>query len=91
MKTKRPKKLKTSRFDVTDYLQTPEDCAGYLEACMDEAPGDVAFLAEALGDVARARGMARIAKEAGSRSTAPSPRRGIRNSTPFFASRSRSA
>ena len=59
------KKLKTSRFDVTDYLKTPKDCAAYLEACSEEAPGDVAFLASALGDVARARGMARVAKESG--------------------------
>lgn len=65
MKSKRMKRVKTSRFDVTDYLKTPEDCAAYLEASMDEAPGDVAFLAEALGDVARAHGMARVAKKAG--------------------------
>lgn len=62
MKSHRPR---TTLFDVTDYLKTPRDRAAYLEACVDQAPGDVAFLAKALGDVARARGMTRVAKEAG--------------------------
>ena len=61
----RTKRVKTSRFDVADYLSTAEDRAAYLEACAEEAPGDVAFLAKALGDVARARGMTRVAREAG--------------------------
>ncbi len=52
-------------FDVADYLKTARHRAAYLEACVDQAPGDVAFLAKALGDVARARGMTRVAKEAG--------------------------
>jgi len=62
MKTRRPR---TTLFDVADYLKTARDRAAYLEACVDQAPGDVAFLAKALGDVARARGMTRVAKEAG--------------------------
>lgn len=62
MKTK---KLKTSRFDVADYLATADDRAAYLEACVEEAGNDGAFLAKALGDVARARGMTRVAKETG--------------------------
>lgn len=62
MKNRRPS---TTLFDVADYLKTARDRAAYLEACVDQAPGDVAFLAKALGDVARALGMTRVAKEAG--------------------------
>jgi probable addiction module antidote protein len=39
--------------------------AAYLEACLEEAEGDAAFIAKALGDIARAKGMAQVAKEAG--------------------------
>ena len=62
MKNRRPR---TTLFDVADYLKTARHRAAYLEACVDQAPGDVAFLAKALGDVARALGMTRVAKEAG--------------------------
>ncbi|MEX3628539.1 MAG: addiction module antidote protein [Burkholderia sp.] len=37
----------------------------YLEAAFEDAEGDAAFIAKAVGDVARARGMAQIAREAG--------------------------
>ena len=62
MKNRRPS---TTLFDVADYLKTARDRAAYLEACVDQAPGDVAFLAKYLFDVARALGMTRVAKEAG--------------------------
>lgn len=39
--------------------------AAYLEACLEEAGGDAAFIAKALGDIARARGMAKVARDAG--------------------------
>jgi len=39
--------------------------AAYLEACLAEANGDAAFIAKALGDIARAKGMARVARDAG--------------------------
>ena len=39
--------------------------AAYLEACIEEAYGDAAFIAKALGDIARAKGMTQIAREAG--------------------------
>ena len=48
----------TTRFDVAEHLRTPEEMAAYLEACFDEADGDAAFIAKALGDIARAKGMA---------------------------------
>lgn len=59
------KKLKFSRYDAADYLKTEADMAAYLEACMEEAGDDAAFIAAALGDIARARGMAQLAKDTG--------------------------
>ena len=53
------KKTKTAPFDVADYLTTPEDCTAYLDACIEESNGDAAFIAKALGDIARAKGMSR--------------------------------
>lgn len=55
----------TTRFDVAEYLRTPEEMAAYLEACFEEAHGDAAFIAKALGDIARAKGMAQVARDAG--------------------------
>ena len=64
MATKARKKLKVSKVDEADYLN-PEDCAEYLKACIEDSDGDSAVIAEALGVIARARGMGRVAKEAG--------------------------
>lgn len=47
---------KTRRYDVAEYLRTPEEMAAYLEACLEEADGGAAFVAKALGDIARTRG-----------------------------------
>lgn len=52
-------------YDSADYLKTDDDIAGYIEACMAEGGDDPAFVARALGVVARARGMAAVAREAG--------------------------
>ncbi|MCJ7603704.1 MAG: putative addiction module antidote protein [Desulfobulbaceae bacterium] len=38
--------------------------AAYLEACLEEANGDAAFVAKALGDIARAKGMSQVARDA---------------------------
>jgi probable addiction module antidote protein len=59
------KKTKTTRFDVAEHLRTPEEMAAYLEASLAEANGDAAFVAKALGDIARAKGMAQVARDAG--------------------------
>jgi probable addiction module antidote protein len=59
------KKTKTSRYDVAEHLRTPEEMAAYLEACFEEANGDAAFIAKALGDIARAKGMTQVARDAG--------------------------
>jgi probable addiction module antidote protein len=56
---------KTTRYDVAEYLNTPEEMAAYLEACLEEANGDAAFVAKALGNIARAKGMTEVARDAG--------------------------
>lgn len=58
-------KTKTSKYDVAEHLRTPEEMAAYLEACLEEANGDAAFIAKALGDIARAKGMSQVARDAG--------------------------
>lgn len=55
--------LETTRFDILDHLKTPEERLAYIEAAFDD--GDTAFIANALGDVARSMGMTAVAKEAG--------------------------
>jgi probable addiction module antidote protein len=56
-------KLKTKKYDVADYLDSDEMIAIYLDAAFES--GDTSRIAEALGDVARARGMTKIAKATG--------------------------
>ncbi len=58
-------KLKTSRYDVAEHLRTPEEMAAYFEACLAEANGDASFIAKALGNIARAKGMSQVAKDSG--------------------------
>ncbi len=56
-------KTKTRPWDAADYLQSEEDMAAYLEAALEE--DDPALFTAALGDIARAKGMTRIARQAG--------------------------
>jgi probable addiction module antidote protein len=58
-------KTLTSSYDVAEHLRTPEEMALYLDACIEEADGDATFIAKALGDIARARGMSQVAKDSG--------------------------
>ena len=58
-------KTKTTKYDVAEHLRTPKEMAAYFEACLEEADGDAAFIAKALGDIARAKGMSQVAREAG--------------------------
>lgn len=58
-------RTKTTKYDVAEHLRTPEEMAAYLEACLEEANGDVALIAKALGDIARAKGMSQVARDAG--------------------------
>ena len=55
--------VKVSKFDAVDYLDSEEMMAEYLTAAMEEENPDV-FLA-ALSDVAKARGIAQLAKDTG--------------------------
>ncbi len=59
------RKDKLTRFDVSEHLRTPEEMAAYLEAAIEEAGGDANFVARALGDVARAKGMTQVARDSG--------------------------
>lgn len=59
------KKTTTTKYDVSEHLRNPEEMAAYLEACLEEADGDAAFIAKALGDIARAKGMTQVARDAG--------------------------
>lgn len=56
-------KTQTRTWDVAEHLETVEDMAEYLEAAMED--GDPQLVAAALGDIARVKGMAQIARESG--------------------------
>lgn len=58
-------KTPTTPYDSAEYLKTDEDMALYLEACFEEAGDDSAFIAKALGNIARARGMTQLARDTG--------------------------
>ena len=57
--------IKTRPWDSAEHLRTEQEIALYLEACFEEAGDDAAFIAKALGNVARARGMTQLAKDTG--------------------------
>jgi len=54
---------KTTRFDAADYLDSEERQVAYITAALET--GDADFVRDALGIVAKARGMGEIAKTAG--------------------------
>ncbi|MCJ2024658.1 MULTISPECIES: addiction module antidote protein [unclassified Methylobacterium] len=55
--------LDTTVWDVAEHLQDEAAIAAYIEAVLED--GDPGLVAAAIGDVARARGMAQIAQETG--------------------------
>ena len=61
----RTRKSKTAMrpWDAAEHIRTPRDAAGYLMAALED--GNPALVAAALGDIARAKGMAAIARETG--------------------------
>lgn len=59
------KRTTTVAYDVSEQLRTPEEMAAYLDAWLEEAPEDAAGIARALGDIARAKGMTQVARDAG--------------------------
>ena len=58
-------KEKSVPFDIQNYLEDENDCLLYLQACFMEDSGDGKLIKKALGDIARARGISQLAKEAG--------------------------
>lgn len=56
---------KLSKWDSAQYLKTEADMLAYFEACLDEAGDDPAFIAKALGNIAKARGMTQLARDTG--------------------------
>jgi probable addiction module antidote protein len=76
----------TTPYDVAEHLRTHEEMAAYLEACIEEADGDAAFIAQALGDIARAQGMTQVARDSAfpeKASTRPCQESEARALTPF--------
>jgi probable addiction module antidote protein len=55
--------LETTRFDVLDHLKTVKKQIAYLEAALDQ--DDPSFIATAIGDIARARGVSKFSRETG--------------------------
>ncbi len=54
-----------SRYDSADYLETPDDVAAYLDAVMEEGSDNPAYVTHALGVVARARNISKLARDTG--------------------------
>ena len=61
METAAEEEITFEKWDMADYINTKEDVAGYLEAALEE--NDDALLFAVLGDIARSKGMAQIAKD----------------------------
>ena len=57
--------IKLRQWDSAEHLQTAADIAAYVDACLQEAGDDPAFIAHALGNVARAHGMSQVARDTG--------------------------
>lgn len=57
--------LKVRKWDSAEYLKTEQDMAMYFEACLQEAGDDAAFLAKALGNIARAKGRSQLSRDTG--------------------------
>jgi probable addiction module antidote protein len=59
------KKIKLRKWDSAEHLETETDMALYLQASLEEAGDDAAFVAKALGTIARAKGMTQLARDTG--------------------------
>lgn len=58
-------RTRLKKWDSAAHLRSEEDIALYLEACLEEAGDDAAFVAKALGTIARAKGMSQLARDTG--------------------------
>ena len=61
--SKAKRRIKLVPFDAAEYLTDDETIAEYINAILEEDDTDLLLMA--LGDVARARGMAQVAKDSG--------------------------
>tara|TARA_R110002074_G_scaffold145034_1_gene293356 strand:- start:216691 stop:216990 length:300 start_codon:yes stop_codon:yes gene_type:complete len=57
--------IKTTRWESAQYLKTDEDIQLYLDACIEEAGDDPAFIIHALGVIAKAKNMSQLARDTG--------------------------
>lgn len=57
--------IKTTRWNSTEHLKTDEDIQFYLEACLEEAGDDPAFIVHALGVISRAKNMSQLSRDTG--------------------------
>ena len=57
--------IKLRKWDSAEHLKTDEDMQAYLQACIEESNNDAAFIAKALGNIARAKGMTQLSKDTG--------------------------
>ena len=61
----RAKPKKTVPYDVSEQLSTPKEMAAYLDVWLVEASDDAVGTDPALGDIARAKGVSQVARDAG--------------------------
>jgi len=54
-----------TRWDAVDSFKSADDIIAYLDACIEEDPGDGSLIRAALSDIARARNFSRMAREIG--------------------------
>ena len=57
--------IKLRKWDSAEHLKTEYDMQAYLQACIEESNGDAAFIAKALGNIAKAKGMAQLSRDTG--------------------------
>ena len=57
--------IKLRKWDSAEHLKIEEDMQAYLQACIEESNGDAAFIAKALGNIAKAKGMAQLSRDTG--------------------------
>lgn len=59
------KEIRIRDWDSAEHLKTEEDMVLYLQACFEEAGDEAAFIAKAIGTIAKARGMSQLAHDTG--------------------------
>ena len=57
--------IKLRKWDSAEHLKTEDDMQAYLQACIEESNGDAAFIAKALGNIAKAKGLAQLSRDTG--------------------------